>query len=140
MEYKIEGHTLEFKLSSSGSIDPWSGEYAKKIGVSQWGTSDMGKFVLVDGDDIYRMRWGEVLFSSFFEASDKTWDSAMRWIEKNKERHFGSLKEMKQLLDERKKEQDEYNAMTKEEKEKYLAEWRAKRDENIKKMKEQNDK
>ena len=140
MEYKIDEHTLSFEWSGSGSIDPWSGAYAREIGVSQWGTSDIGNFVLVDGDGVYRLRSSLVRFNDFWEKSDKTWETALKWVEDNKERYFGSLEEIKKDLDERKKKQDEYNAMTPEEKEQYIKEWRARRDENIRKWNEKHKK
>jgi hypothetical protein len=64
----------------------------------------------------------------------------LKWVEDNKESHFGSLKEIKKGLDERKKKQDEYNAMTPEEKEQYIKEWKARRDENIRKWNEEHKK
>lgn len=141
MEYRIDGHhCLEFEMSGSGSIDPWSGAYARGIGVTQWGTADLGDFVLVDGDGVYRLRSTPTRFNDFWQKSDKTWETAIKWVEDNKESYFGSLKEMKKDLDERKKKQDEYNAMTPEEKERYKAEWRARRDENIRKWNEKHKK
>lgn len=137
MEYKIGEHTLNFEWSGSGSIDPWSGAYAREIGVTQWGTSDIGNFVLVDGDGVYRLRSSLVRFNDFWEKSDKTWETALKWVEDNKERYFGSLEEIKKDLDERKRKEDEYNAMTKEEKEEHMRKWREERKKRLDKIMEE---
>ena len=138
MVYTIEGHSIDIRYSGSGSIDPWSGEYGRAIGVSRFGTSDVREFALVDGDEIYRFRSSILLkFNDLFEKGDLDWEKAFKYIVDNGE-PFGSLKEITDSLDEAKKRQDEYNAMSPKEKEEYKKEWRRRRDENIAKMKEQN--
>lgn len=36
MNYKVEidGHTFEFRYSSTGSLDPWSGDYAHENNIN----------------------------------------------------------------------------------------------------------
>lgn len=58
-KYKIEGHTVEIRVSSTGSCDPWSLEYAQKIKLSRMCTADMAEFMLVDGEHVFRIEnWG----------------------------------------------------------------------------------
>lgn len=139
MKYKIDEHTIEISYSGSGSIDPWSGAYAREIGLSQWGTSDIANFALIDGDDIYRLRGACIVkFNNLYEGGDLAWEEAVQWVKDHCESYFGSLKEIKADMDVRKKKQDEYDAMTPKEKEEYMKEWRRKRDERIAKIKEQS--
>ena len=56
MEYKIGGHTIEFS-SGSSSIDPWTSEYNKKIGLSCWATSDIVPYIRIDREEIHRIRY-----------------------------------------------------------------------------------
>ena len=55
MEYKIDGHTIEFD-SGSSSIDPWTPKYNHEIGLSTWATSDIVPYIRIDGEEIYRIR------------------------------------------------------------------------------------
>lgn len=141
MVYNIDGHTVEIRYSSSGSIDPWSGDYAREIGVSQWGTADIANFALVDGDTIYRFRGsGSRKFEHYFE--NHVFDEPGMfelWLEEMTDRKFGSLKELKAILDERKKRNDEYEAMTPEEKEEYKRKWREERDKRFAEINKKNE-
>lgn len=107
MNYKveIEGHTFEFRYSGTGSLDPWSGDYADENNISLMVTSDVAFFMLVDGDDLYRMREdGHV----FIEDDIKTYTEAMDWLNKHAE-YRGSLMERIHSLKEYKKRCDAYH-------------------------------
>lgn len=68
---EIDGHTIEYRICSTGSIDPWSLDYAHENKISLMGTSDMAEFILVDGEQIYKLSsWG--LFHSLEKL--KTWE------------------------------------------------------------------
>ncbi len=68
MEYKVNGHTVEIRYSGSSSVDPWTRDYADKVGVILWGTDDVAEFALVDGEDIYHLRGGEtVRFADYID-------------------------------------------------------------------------
>ena len=123
---------------SKKEIDSFSIEVSTQDLKNEFGTSDVREFALVDGDEIYRFRSSILLkFNDLFEKGDLDWEKAFKYIVDNGE-PFGSLKEITDSLDEAKKRQDEYNAMSPKEKEEYKKEWRRRRDENIAKMKEQN--
>ena len=98
MNYKVEidGHTFEFRYSGTGSLDPWSGDYAHENNINLIVTSDVAFFLLVDGDDLYRMRGDG---HAFIEDSIKTYDEAKDWLSKHAE-HRGSLNEKIQSLKE----------------------------------------
>lgn len=123
---KIDGHTIEIRYSGSGSIDPWTGDYARELGVGLMGTCDVRNFVLVDGNLIYRLRHGCIPFMasienlSFEEVMDilSTYDS------------FGTLEDSKKEIDELKIENDKVKEMTPEEKRAYFEEKKRKRNEN----------
>ena len=53
-EKELFGQTIEIRGSGSGSIDPWSGDFARSINLSLMGTCDMAEFMLIDGQHIYK--------------------------------------------------------------------------------------
>ena len=55
IKYEIDGHILEFGYGSS-SLDPWSGDYGKSLGVPLWTVNDMRAYVRLDGEEIYLLR------------------------------------------------------------------------------------
>ncbi len=69
-KFNLFGHTLEISYSGSGSIDPWSGEFARSINLGLWGTSDVGEFMLVDGSRIYKLDRSSLVMElrSFIDA------------------------------------------------------------------------
>ena len=103
MENKLElyGHTIEIRSNSTGSIDPWSLDYAQSIDLSLMCTSDLGEFMLIDGQKIYK-------FESFNQAHElhemisngifDSWEQfEEEWlvpkIKKYRMRYFGTLEE-----------------------------------------------
>lgn len=130
----ILGHTVEITISGSGSLDPWTAEYANSIGLNLMCTSDMANFILVDGEKIYRLeRLGVIkAISELKEVTDlDAWLSDPRNV-----RDFGTLEEQKKSCDKMKAESDRFKSLSKEEQEKEIAEWRRKREENRKKYQE----
>ena len=123
---EINGHTIEVCYSGSGSIDPWSGEYAIKVGVALWGTSDISYFALVDGSRIYRLQNN---YTQFIEALDGI---SFEELEKLllAQDSFGTLEERKKNIDSLKIENDKVKKMTPEEKRVYFEEKKRKRHEN----------
>lgn len=69
-EKKLFGHTIEVRGSGSGSLDPWSGDFARSINLSLMCTSDMAEFMLIDGEHIYKFDSSTPLMElhSFIEA------------------------------------------------------------------------
>ena len=49
-------HKVEIESSPTGSIDPWSLDYARENNIRLVGTSDIATFMLVDGDDIFKLK------------------------------------------------------------------------------------
>ena len=80
----IEGHTLYFKTSSTGSVSPWELDFANENNIPLIGTADLCDFLLVDGDTIYKLKWNAVF--KFEEANIETWDEFQGWIKDNCER------------------------------------------------------
>ena len=137
MEYKINNHTVEIRYSSTGSCDPWTLDYAHELGVGLMCTADIANFALVDGDTLYRLKGGgTITFQHYFE--NKVFDEPGMfelWLEEISERKFGSLKESKAQIDDLKRRNDEYKAMSPEEKEECKRKWREERDKRIAELK-----
>ena len=81
----IKGHTLEFRTSGSGSIDPWTRDYAREHNIALIGTADVKDFVKVDDTWIYKIIHGYT--SGFYEkySNDelKTWEEVQDWLKEN---------------------------------------------------------
>ena len=115
-KYEVFGHIVEISYSPTGSCDPWSLDYADSIGVGLMVTSDIGTFVLIDNDVIYKLNSNssfgflEVLnsstFTSFDEFEEVLKSYAYRW--------HCTLSESKKSLDNLKKEYDMLKDMSKE--------------------------
>lgn len=123
---KIDGHTIEVSYSGSGSIDPWSGEYAIKMDVALWGTSDVRYFALVDGSRIYRLQDN---YAQFIESLDGISFEELEKLLLTQD-SFGTLEERKKDIDRLKIENDKVKKMTPEEKRAYFEEKKRKRYEN----------
>lgn len=120
----LHGHTIELRTNGTGSIDPWSEQYAMDIDLSIMCTADMAKFMLIDGDNIYKfdsfndsMELHNLIDSNAFD----TWDSFVSgWlnpmIEKKRVRDLGSLEESKRSLDESKKRDNVWKSIPKDKK------------------------
>lgn len=142
MEYKIGGHTIEFS-SGSSSIDPWTSEYNKKIGLSCWATSDIVPYIRIDGEEIHRIRYSNrslEMRDAITNGAVTDFDEFLYFFSDLFEGDYPNYSESVKISDERKRKEDEYNAMSKEEKEQYVKEWRARRDENIRKWNEEHKK
>lgn len=131
-KYELFGHTIEVRGSGTGSLDPWSGDYAREHNISVMCTSDMANFILVDGDEVYRIKHGQISFCNSIENGGfSSWEEVQQVIDIYTDRKFGSLKESINSLDELQKRNEMFKKMSKEEKEAYFAECR-------KKIREQN--
>lgn len=91
--FTTEGHTFEFKGCSTGSIDPWSLDYADKNEISLMITSDLADFILIDGDTLYKLKgYSPKLLEPLMNGTIQGFDNVMQLI--NKIAYpFGSLKE-----------------------------------------------
>ena len=113
MECKLElfGHTIEIRSNSTGSIDPWSSDYAQSIDLSLMCTSDLGEFMLIDGQHIYKfesfnqgLELHEMISNGIFDS----WEQFMEeWlkpkVEKRRTMDFGTLEESIESLKESKR-------------------------------------
>lgn len=107
---EIEGHKIEMLTNGTGSIDPWSEEYAKSIDLSLMCTADMADFMLIDGEQIYkfdRSNDSYFLYQAIETSLIEKWSEFNEWlsslIEKKRVHDFGTLEESKKSLDESKK-------------------------------------
>jgi hypothetical protein len=83
MKKEFDGHTIEVVLNGTGSVDPWSCEFAKSIDLGIMCTSDLGYFMLIDGSRVYKikrsdaaMELKELLAENYFdcwEEFEETW-------------------------------------------------------------------
>ena len=97
---EIDGHTIEYRICSTGSIDPWSLDYACENKISLMCTSDMAEFILVDGEQIYKINsWGSF---SYLEKL-KTWGEIEEWLNQNSKKLRYTLSEHIEQLRNRKK-------------------------------------
>jgi len=118
-KYKIEGHTVEVRISGTGSCDPWSQAYADKIGVSLMCTADMAVFMLVDDSRVFRLEdWslghGDALRDAL--QSFPSWDAFEReWLQAAIKRgtvtERGTLEESRAHLDEARRRERVWKAM-----------------------------
>ena len=101
--FTTEGHTIEFRECSTGSIDPWSLDYADENKIPLMITSDMADFVLIDGDILYKLKgYGSKPLEPLLDGTIQGFDNVMQLI--NKIAYpFGSLKESVEKLSKRKK-------------------------------------
>lgn len=103
---EFDGHTIEIRGSSSGSLDPWTGDFTREIDCPLMCTSDMADFILIDGDDIYKLRSfndGRELHEMIQNGIIENWDMFINeWLnpklEKKHIRNFGSLKQSKENI------------------------------------------
>ena len=99
---EIDGHSFEFRICSTGSIDPWSLDYAIKNSINFMISDDMTYFVLLDGDSIYKLlNYGHI----FEDVIPKTFEEAKEWLD-NYTKFKGSLKDSIQSLIEYKEKCD----------------------------------
>lgn len=138
-KYKIEEHTIEFGEGPS-SIDPWSIEYCKEIGLSLMSTCDFTSYARIDGEKIYHLRSfnkRRELLCALNDGSLTTWEELMYFfgdIFSDSPRNFS---EIKKGLDDSKRSSDEFNKLSPEEKKEYLAKWRAERKAELERMKQE---
>ncbi len=100
MQYKteIDGHSIEIKSNHTGSIDPWSLDYATKNNISLLITSDTGIFILIDGEDVYRVTsWGIKLAERLINGEINTFQGVMEWLAENSKKEKPLLEMIKIL-------------------------------------------
>lgn len=88
----VEGHTLEYRYSGTGSMDPWTRKYLKDNDMlgGMLCTADVAYFILVDGDTVYK-KFGNL--SRFEDVKEMTsWSDVQEWLNKNCEEPY-SLQE-----------------------------------------------
>lgn len=81
----IKGHVLEFRISASGSIDPWTYEYCRNNGITIIGSSDIKEFVRLDNHYIYKLNLSsESEFIRKYEEEEfQTFNEIEDWLNKN---------------------------------------------------------
>lgn len=130
---KIFEHTIEFKESGMGSLDPWSADYAHEQNVSMMGTDDMASFALIDGERVFKIKNSITpLYNELKEAleNDKiaSWDDAFDIFSKHIDREFEPLSKSKHDIDIMKMRHEKFKKLTKKEKEAYWDKWRKERE------------
>ena len=50
---EVDGHIIEYRYGSTGSIDPWSLDFADKNNIGLIVTADVSYYYLVDNNDVY---------------------------------------------------------------------------------------
>ena len=137
--YKIEEHTIEFKDGSS-TLNPWCSEYCSQIGLGLMCTADLTPYMRVDGEKIYHLRSPYRKHYDLIDALESpvvvvTWEDVQTIFKELFEDFVGNFSEMKVRLDEAKREEDEFKKLSPEEKKQRIAEWRAKRNAEIERLK-----
>lgn len=81
----IKGHTLEFRSSCSGSIDPWTMDYAAEHKIPLFGTDDIEDFVKVDNLWIYKLAYccAEKFIELYSNEKMQTWEEVQDWLNNN---------------------------------------------------------
>ena len=127
--YEIDGHTIEFGEGSS-SLNPWSAEYCRQIGLGMMCTSDFVSYARIDGEKIYRLcsfNLRRSLLDALEDGSLKTWSELLFFYDDLFTDLHGNFSEMKASLDEAKRRDDEFKKLSPEEKRKEIERWRAQR-------------
>ena len=132
-QFNVFGHTIEFRGSGTGSLDPWSADYAHEQGVSMMCTTDMAEFALVDGEYVYKIRHGFVrVYNELKNAIDnKTascWHEVFAIFNKYITSEFQTLTNSKHSIDIMKMQHEKFEKLSKKEKEAYMENWRKERD------------
>lgn len=101
--YEIEGHKVIVSPSSTGSVDPWSLDYAIKNNIGLMCTSDMATFALIDGENIYRLKWfginiDEICHGTWEEFRAKFENYVERAFEQTLSESINDLKELKRRI------------------------------------------
>lgn len=100
-KFEIEGHTIEIRGSGTGSVDPWSGDFARSIDLGLMCTSDMAEFMLIDGQHIYKFEsfnqahgLHEMVCNGVFDSWEQFEDEWLKpKVEKRRIMDFGILDE-----------------------------------------------
>lgn len=123
-KYEILGHTVELRVSNSGSHDPWTGDYAKEKGVGLIGTADIKTFILIDGDTVYSLKQQLPLIKALEETDFSSWEDVKKTINNFVSKYDKpiSLKESFKDIDRLKVENDKLSKMSKKEKREYWEE------------------
>ena len=130
---KIFEHTIEFKESGAGSLDPWSADYAHEQNVSMMCTDDMASFALIDGERVFKIKNSITpLYNELKEAleNDKiaSWDDAFDIFSKHIDKEFEPLSKSKHDIDIIKMRHEKLEKLTQKEKEAYWCNWRKERE------------
>lgn len=132
--FEIDNHTIEFGIGSS-TLDPWTSKYCQEIKLPMMTTADIVNYMLVDGEKIYRLRSfykkGN-LIDDLLNNAIETWEELMYYYENIFNDFTGNLSDIKKDLDEVKRKNDEFKKLSPKEKKEYIANWRAKRDAEVK--------
>lgn len=133
VQFNVFGHTIEFRGSGTGSLDPWSGDYAHEQGVSMMCTADMAEFALIDGEYVYKIKHGAYsVYNEIKNAIDNktasSWEDIFAIFSNYVEREFQTLTDSKHSIDIMKMNHEKYQKLTKKEKEAYWDKWRKERD------------
>ena len=139
MEYEIGGHTIEFS-SGSSSIDPWASEYNKKIGLSCWATSDIVPYIRIDREEIHRIRNSNrslEMREAIINGAVTDFNEFLFFFSDCFEGDYPNYSESVKISNERKRKEDEYNAMSKKEKEEYIRNWKEERKKRLDKIMEE---
>ena len=142
--YKIEDHTIEFEDGSS-TLNPWSSKYCSQIRLGLICTADLTPYMRVDGEKIYHLRRNYSKLHELMDALENpvvvvTWKDVRTIFEELIEDFVGNFSEMKVRLDEAKQKEDEFKKLSPEEKKQRIAEWRAKRNAEIERLKREEEK
>lgn len=88
----IEGHTLEYSYSGTGSRDPWTSKFLRDHNINKFMlcTADVAYFILVDGDTVYKHRSDISKFEDVKEMS--SWEEVQDWLNMHCDEPY-SLKE-----------------------------------------------
>jgi hypothetical protein len=82
-QFNLDGHTLDFRYGNSG-VDPWTTDYAWSMNVGLVNTCDVVPYLMVDGEEIYRVRSTEYLemLERLTDGELPSWDSFKNFLNK----------------------------------------------------------
>ena len=130
--FEIFGHTIDLRSSASGSLDPWTSDYAKTYEVGIMCTDDMAEFALIDGEHIFKIRNMIKFYYELKEAIENklvgSWDDAFAIFNNYVVMEFEPLSKSKHGIDIMKMHSEKFEKLTKKEKEAYWDKWRKERD------------
>ena len=106
--FYLDGHKIEEEVSGSGSIDPWTAEKARELDIPLMGSSDLGTYIRIDEEKIYRLLVSEADFYKFLSTKCKNLEDLGYYIKRTGSSDHGNYSDSVRWLQETRYRKDLY--------------------------------